>query len=102
MDAVLGNIWVLMSCCGHGRQIKFRPPIPAATSEDFFDEYNNTSQYFTSSRNFLRLEKSLYRFHCLYIFKTNGTGLTDESVDFCLHFLVHVTSQAFERVLSVC
>ena len=32
--------------------------------------------------------------------KTNGTELIDESADVCLHFSGHVTSQAFERVLS--
>ena len=36
----------------------------------------------------------------LYIFKTNVMILTDEYVDACLRFSVHVTSEAFERVLS--
>ena len=32
--------------------------------------------------------------------KTNGTELIDESADVCLHLSGHVTSQAFESVLS--
>ena len=34
--------------------------------------------------------------------KTNGTELIGESADVCLHFSGHVTSPAFERVLSFC
>ena len=68
----------------------------------FKNEYNNTSQFFTSSRKISCSEKSFHIFHFLYIFKTNGTELIDESANVCLHFSGHVTSQAFERVLSVC
>ena len=83
------------------RQIRYRPSIPAGASKDFINEYNNTSQFFTSSRKLSCSEKSFHIFHFLYIFKTDGTELTDESADVCLHFSGHVTSQAFERVYSV-
>ena len=82
------------------RQIRYRPSIPAGTSKDFINKYNNTSQFFTSSQKILCSEKSFHTLHFLYVFKTNGTELIDESVDVCLHFSGHVTSQAFERVLS--
>ena len=84
------------------RQIRYRPPIPAGASKDFINEYNNTSQFFTSSRKISCSEKSIHIFHFLYIFKTNGTKLIDESADVCLHFSGHVTSHTFERVLSFC
>ena len=32
------------------RQMRYRPSIPAEASKDFINEYNNTSQFFTSSR----------------------------------------------------
>ena len=84
------------------RQIRYRPSIPAGASKDFITEYNNTSQFFTSSRkNRVRIFFS-HIFHFLHIFKTNGTELIDESADVCLHFSGHVTSQDFERVLSFC
>ena len=84
------------------RQIRYRPSIPAGASKVFVNEYTNTSQFFTSSRKNLCSEKSFHIFHFLYIFKTNGTELIDESADVCLHFSGHVTSQAFERVISFC
>ena len=84
------------------RQIRYRPSIPAAPSTTFKNEYNNTSQFCTSSRKISCSEKSFHIFHFLYIFKTNGTELIDESADVCLHFSSHVTSQAFERVPSFC
>ena len=84
------------------RQIRYRPSIPAGASKDFINEYNNTSQFFTSTRKISCSEKSFHIFHFLYIFKTNGTELIYESADVCLHFSGHVTSQAFERVLSFC
>ena len=84
------------------RQIRYRPSILAGASKVFINEYNNTSQFFTSSRKISCSEKSFHMFHFLYIFKTNGTELIDESADVCLHFSGHVTSQAFERVLSFC
>ena len=80
--------------------IRYRPSIPVGASKDFINEYNKTSQFFTSSRKILCSKKSLHIFHFLYIFKTNGTELIDESANVCLHFSGHVTSQAFERVLS--
>ena len=83
------------------RQIRYRPSIPAEASKDFINEYNNTSQFFTSSRK-ISPEKSFHIFHFLYIFKTNGTELIDESADVCLHFSGQVKSQAFESVLSFC
>ena len=82
------------------RQIRYRPSIPAGASKDFINEYNNTSQFFTSSRKISCSQKSFHIFHVLYIFKPNGTELIGESEDICLHFSGHVTSQAFERVLS--
>ena len=84
------------------RQIRCRPSIPAGASKEFINEYNNTSQFFTSSRKNLSSEKSFHLFHLLYIFKTNGTELIEESAVVCLHFSGHVTSQAFEIVLSFC
>ena len=84
------------------RQIRYRTSIPAGASKNFINEYNNTSQFFTSSRKLSCSEKSFHIFHFLYICKTNGTELIDESADVCLHFSGHVTSQAFERVLSFC
>ena len=83
------------------RQIRYRPPIPAGASKDFINEYNNTSQLFTSSRKISCSEKSFYIFYFL-IFKTNEIELIGESADVYLHFSGHVTSQAFERVLSFC
>ena len=65
------------------RQIRYRPSIPAGASKDFINEYNNTSQFFTCSRKISRSEKSFHIFHFLYIFKTNGTELIDESADVC-------------------
>ena len=82
-------------------QIIYRPSIPAGACKDFINEYNNTSQFFTSSQKISCSEKSCHIFHFLYIFKTNGTEL-DESADVCLHFSGHVTSPAFQRVLSFC
>ena len=84
------------------RQIKYRPSTPAGASKDFINEYNNTSQFFTSLRKISCSEKSFNIFQFLYIFKTNGTELIDESADVCLHFSGHVTSQAFKRVLIFC
>ena len=84
------------------RQIRYRPSIPAGSSKDFINEYKNTSQFFTSSRKISCSEKNFHIFYFLYMFKTNGTELVDESADVCLHFSGHVTSQAFERVLSFC
>ena len=84
------------------RQIRYRPSIPAGASKVFINEYTNTSQFFTSSRKILCSEKSFHIFHFLYIFKTNGTEHIDEYADVCLHFSGHVTSQAFERVISFC
>ena len=83
-------------------QISYRPSIPAGASKDFINEYNNTSQFFTSSRKISCSEKSFHIFHFLYIFKTNLNEHIDESADVCLHFSGHVTSQASERVLSFC
>ena len=71
-------------------QIRYRPSIPAGASRDFINEYNHTSQFFTSSRKISCSEKSFHIFHSLYTFKKNG------------HFSGNVTSQAFERVLSFC
>ena len=84
------------------RQIRYRPSIPAGASKVFINEYNNTSQFFTSSWKISCSEKSFHIFHFLDIFKTHGTELIDEFADVCLHFSGHVTSQAFERVLSFC
>ena len=85
------------------RQIRYRPSIPAGASKDFIDKYNNTSQFFTSSRKISCSERSFHILHFyIHIFKTNGTELIDEAADVCLHFSGHVTSQAFERVLSFC
>ena len=84
------------------RRIRYRPSIPAGASKVFINEYNNTSHFFTSSRKISCSEKSFHIFHFLYIFKTNGTELIDESADICLHFSGHVTSQAFERVHIFC
>ena len=84
------------------RQIRYKPSIQAGASKDFINEYNITSQFFTSSRKISCSEKSFHVLHFLYIFKTNGTELIDESADVCLHFSGHVTSHAFERVLSFC
>ena len=83
-------------------QIRYRPSIWAGASKDFINEYNNTSQFFTSSQKISCSEKSFHIFHFLYIFKTNGTELIDESANICLHFSGHVTSQAFDRALSFC
>ena len=84
------------------RQIRYRPSIPAGASKDFINEYNNTSQFFTSSRKISCYEKSFYIFYFSYMFETNGTELIDKSADVSLHFSGHVTSQAYERVLSFC
>ena len=84
------------------RQIIYRPSIPAGASKDFINEYNNTSQFCSSLRIISCSEFFFHIFHFLYIFKTNGTELIDESADVCSHFSGHVTSQAFERVLSFC
>ena len=81
------------------RQIRYKQAIPAGASKDFINEYNNTSQFFKSPLKISCSEKSFHIFHFLYIFKTNGTGLIDESADVRLHFSGHVTSQAFERVM---
>ena len=83
------------------RQVRCRPSIPAAASKDF-NEYNNTLQFFTSSRKISCSEKSFYIFKFLYMLKTNGTELIDESADVCLQFSGQVTSPAFRRVLSFC
>ena len=99
MDAVLRNIWVCAAAADY-RQIRYRPSIPAGASKDFINEYNSTSQFFRSSRNISCSEKSFHIFHFVYIFKTNGTELINESADVCLHLSGNVTSQAFERVLS--
>ena len=99
------SLEILGSVCAAAadyRQIRYSPWIPAGASKDFINEYNNTSQFFTSSRKILCLEKSFHLFHLLYIFKMNGTEVIDESAVVCLHFSGHVTSQAFERVLSFC
>ena len=92
---------VCAAAAADDRHIRCRPPIPAAASEDFFNEFNNTSQFFTSSRK-ISCSIFFYIFHFLYIFKTNQTELIDESADGCLHFSGHETSQAFERVLRFC
>ena len=88
------NIWMLSlkifgSVCADAAdylQIRFRPSIPAGASKELINEYNNTSQFFTSSRKISCSEKCFHIFHFLYIFKTNGTELIDESADVCLHF----------------
>ena len=58
------------------RLIRYRPAIPAGASKDFINEYNNTSQFFTSSRKISCSEFFFHIFHFLYI-KTNGTELVD-------------------------
>ena len=58
------------------RQIRYRPPIPAATSKDLYkNEYNNTSQFFTNSHQISCSDFFFHIFHFLYIFKTNWTEL---------------------------
>ena len=79
------------------RQIRCRPLMPAGASQDIFNEYNNTSQFCRSAH---KISCSIFFFHFLYMLKTNGTELIDESADVCLHFSGHVTSPAFGRVLS--
>ena len=60
------------------------PTSPAAASTDFcYNKQTNTSQDFTSSRN-LGFIKSFYIFYSVFIFKTNVTGLRDESAHACL------------------
>ena len=49
------------------RQIGYRPSIPAGASKVFINEYNNTSQFFTSSRKISCSEKSFHIFHFSYI-----------------------------------
>ena len=102
MDAAV-SLEIFGSVCAAAadyRQIRYRPSIPAGASKDFINEYNNTSQFFTSSRKISCSEKRFHIFPFLYIFKTNGTELIDEPADVCLHFSGHVTSKAFERVLN--
>ena len=102
MDAVLRNISVADAAAADYRQIRYRPSIPAGASKDFINEYNNTSQFFTSSRKF-RVRKKVFIYFIFYIYlKRMGLNLIDESADVCLHFSGHVTSQAIERVLSFC
>ena len=98
---IFGSVCVCAAAADY-RQIRYRPSIPARASKDFINEYNNSSQFFTSSRKISCSEKSFYIFHFSYIFKTNGTELIDESAVVCFHFSGHVKSQAFERVLSFC
>ena len=93
---------VCAAAAANYRQIRYRPSILAGAFKDFINEYNNTSQFFTSSQKISCAEKSFHIFYFLNIFKMNGTELIDKSVDVCLHFSGHVTSQAFERVLSFC
>ena len=61
--------------------------------------HNNTSQDFQVHLIF-GFEFFFCIFICLYIFKMNVIGITDESVYACSLFSVHVTSQAAERFLS--
>ena len=72
------------------RQIRYRPSIPAGASKDLINEYNNTSQFFISSRKISCSEKSFHIFNFLYIFKMNGTELIDESAGVCLHFSMNI------------
>ena len=94
---------IFWSACAAGadyRQIRCRPSIPAAASLDIFNvlRLHNSVQVNVK----FRVEKDVYIFHFLYMLRTNETELIDESADVCLHFSGHVTSPAFERVLSFC
>ena len=49
------------------RQIRYRPSIPAGASKDFINKYNNTSQFFTSSRKISCSEK-VFIYFIFYIY----------------------------------
>ena len=58
------------------RQIRYRPSIPAGASKEFINEYNNTSQFFTSSRKISCSEK-VFIYFILYIYlKLIGLNLS--------------------------
>ena len=86
MDAVLRNIGSVCAAAADYRQIRYRPSIPAGASKDFINEYNNTSQFFTSSRKNSCSEKSFHVLNFLYIFKINGTELTTNLLMFVYTF----------------
>ena len=58
------------------RQIRYRPSMLTGASKDFINEYNITSQFFTSSRKISCLEKRFHIFHFLCIFKRMGLNLS--------------------------
>ena len=58
------------------RQIRYRPSILAGASKDFINEYNDTSQFFTSSRKILCSEK-VFIYIIFYIYlKWMGLNLS--------------------------
>ena len=58
-------------------QISYRPSIPAGACKDFINEYNNTSQFFTSSRKISCSEKSFHVFHFYIYLKQMGLHLSN-------------------------
>ena len=84
------------------RQIRYRPSIPAAGSKDLKPNIITLHNSLQVRVKFSVRKKVFIYFIFLHILKTNGTELIDESANVCLHFSGHVTSQAFERVLSFC
>ena len=58
------------------RQIRYRPSIPVGASKVFINEYNNTSQFFTSSRN-ISCSDFFFIYFILYIYlKRIGLNLS--------------------------
>ena len=76
MDAVLRNIWVCMCCCCLLAANKIQTVNTGGASKDFINEYNETSQFVTSSRKISCSEKSFHIFIFYIYLKRMGLNLS--------------------------
>ena len=68
------------------RRIRYRPTIPAGASKVFINDIITLHNSLQDHEKISCSERSFHNFHFLYIFKTNGTELINESADVCFNF----------------
>ena len=100
MDAVLRNIWVGMCCCCRLLANMIQTANTGGSIRRLLKTNIITLHNSLQVHVKFRVRKKVFIYFIFYILKTNATELIDESADVCLHFSGHVTSQAFERVIS--
>ena len=86
MDAVLRNIWVHICCCCRLPANTIQPVNTGGSIQRLLKMNIITLHNSVQVHVKFRVQKKVHIFHFLYIFKTNGTELIDESADVCLQF----------------